>query len=249
MDFRLKFCIWNDRRNISSESGILSVRRTIYFLWLLGVNLLKKVYISRSSYKKIVHVCVQEDKNMKRFNKNEEAVSPVIAIILMVAITVVLAGVLYMWVISLADTDEGVDIMYFTLEDGQNQGEERGCFFVLRAGKGVSIDPSRYTFSVGEKGYSPQELDFGLRVYNDADPYGPLFSSGDRNSSYNYKGEGDLWSDGEYLGFDMPMKNNPSRPMNIDITSGNIYEVMIKNSKGEMIYSDTFVYNRSHGFK
>jgi flagellin-like protein len=36
--------------------------------------------------------------------KNEEAVSPVIAVILMVAITVVLAGVLYVWVTSLADT-------------------------------------------------------------------------------------------------------------------------------------------------
>jgi len=36
--------------------------------------------------------------------KNEDAVSPVIAVILMVAITVVLAGVLYVWVTSLADT-------------------------------------------------------------------------------------------------------------------------------------------------
>ena len=38
-----------------------------------------------------------EDKNMKNENRNEEAVSPVIATILMVAITVVLAGVLYVW--------------------------------------------------------------------------------------------------------------------------------------------------------
>ncbi len=38
---------------------------------------------------------------MKRFiRKDEEAVSPVIAVILMVAITVVLAGVLYVWVSS-----------------------------------------------------------------------------------------------------------------------------------------------------
>ena len=36
-----------------------------------------------------------EDKNMQNENRNEEAVSPVIATILMVAITVVLAGVLY----------------------------------------------------------------------------------------------------------------------------------------------------------
>jgi flagellin-like protein len=38
--------------------------------------------------------------------KDQEAVSPVIAIILMVAITVVLASVLYVWVMNLADTGE-----------------------------------------------------------------------------------------------------------------------------------------------
>ena len=45
-----------------------------------------------------------EDKNMNKNmeNKNDEAVSPVIATILMVAITVVLAGVLYVWANSLA---------------------------------------------------------------------------------------------------------------------------------------------------
>ncbi len=46
-----------------------------------------------------------------RKKADEEAVSPVIAIILMVAITVVLAGVLYVWVTSLADTDEGVTLL------------------------------------------------------------------------------------------------------------------------------------------
>ena len=40
---------------------------------------------------------------MKNENRNEEAVSPVIATILMVAITVVLAGVLYVWASSLAE--------------------------------------------------------------------------------------------------------------------------------------------------
>ena len=38
---------------------------------------------------------------MNNENRNEEAVSPVIATILMVAITVVLAGVLYVWASSL----------------------------------------------------------------------------------------------------------------------------------------------------
>lgn len=46
---------------------------------------------------------------MKNEMKNEEAVSPVIATILMVAITVVLAGVLYVWASELAgnQTDAG----------------------------------------------------------------------------------------------------------------------------------------------
>ena len=43
-----------------------------------------------------------EDIEMKNDMKNEQAVSPVIATILMVAITVVLAGVLYVWANSLA---------------------------------------------------------------------------------------------------------------------------------------------------
>jgi flagellin-like protein len=38
--------------------------------------------------------------------KDDKAVSPVIAVILMVAITVVLAGVLYVWVTSLSETGE-----------------------------------------------------------------------------------------------------------------------------------------------
>ena len=137
----------------------------------------------------------------------------------------------------LADTDEGVDIMYFEVNDGTNIDEERGCFFLIRAGKGVDIDPSRYSFYVTEKGFSPHLLDFTKREYNDADPYGPRLDSGDLNGSYNWKEEGDLLSDGECIGFDMPMPD-----MNIDIKSGNMYEVMIKNPKGERIYSDTFVY-------
>lgn len=46
-----------------------------------------------------------------RKNTNDSGVSPVIAVILMVAITVVLAGVLYLWVSSLADTDEGAETL------------------------------------------------------------------------------------------------------------------------------------------
>ena len=50
---------------------------------------------------------------MKNEMKNEQAVSPVIATILMVAITVVLAGVLYVWANNLAN--EGTDTEAHTL--------------------------------------------------------------------------------------------------------------------------------------
>ena len=62
----------------------------------------------------------EEDKNMNKENRNEEAVSPVIATILMVAITVVLAGVLYVWASSLAGdstSSGGLDAYTFADRD------------------------------------------------------------------------------------------------------------------------------------
>ena len=55
-------------------------------------------------------------KQMKSMKKNDMGVSPVIAVILMVAITVVLAGVLYLWVSSLADTDKETDLLDMKIE-------------------------------------------------------------------------------------------------------------------------------------
>ena len=53
---------------------------------------------------------------MNNENRNEEAVSPVIATILMVAITVVLAGVLYVWAASLADDSKGGGVAKYNFE-------------------------------------------------------------------------------------------------------------------------------------
>ena len=59
---------------------------------------------------------------MKNDMKNEQAVSPVIATILMVAITVVLAGVLYVWANSLAaDQPESGTRNSYTAEDATAQ--------------------------------------------------------------------------------------------------------------------------------
>ena len=54
---------------------------------------------------------------MNNENRNEEAVSPVIATILMVAITVVLAGVLYVWASSLADDSTGGGLDKYQFDD------------------------------------------------------------------------------------------------------------------------------------
>ena len=56
---------------------------------------------------------------MQKENRNDEAVSPVIATILMVAITVVLAGVLYVWASSLAEgnTNGNLTLYAFGAED------------------------------------------------------------------------------------------------------------------------------------
>jgi flagellin-like protein len=70
----------------------------------------------------------EEDKNMNNENRNEEAVSPVIATILMVAITVVLAGVLYVWASSLAgeSTGGGLDTYTFSDRDATGTMDDQG---------------------------------------------------------------------------------------------------------------------------
>ena len=52
----------------------------------------------------------------QRIIKNDEGVSPVIAVILMVAITVVLAAVLYVWAASFLEQGESAPIATFTVE-------------------------------------------------------------------------------------------------------------------------------------
>jgi flagellin-like protein len=59
-----------------------------------------------------------EEEMMESMVEDDAAVSPVIATILMVAITVVLSGVIYVWASSLAETDvKGVPRITFEIED------------------------------------------------------------------------------------------------------------------------------------
>ncbi len=132
----------------------------------------------------------------------------------------------------------GPEIYIIKVEDGNNINDTHGCFFLLLSGSGVDIDPKEHSFFVAEGGLSFSQLDFGFRYYNedeDQTPYG-----GDRNASgcpicENF--DENNWQEGEYIGFDMP-----TRDMGIDIVDGNIYDVMIKDPGGNVIYRDSFVY-------
>jgi flagellin-like protein len=64
-----------------------------------------------------------EDKNMKNETRNDEAVSPVIATILMVAITVVLAGVLYVWAANLAESNTNGDLALYSFNGADAPGD------------------------------------------------------------------------------------------------------------------------------
>ena len=61
----------------------------------------------------------------------KEGVSPVIAVILMVAITVVLAGVLYVWVTSLANTEDQAKTLQVNFKDGATDQTLDGDPFVV----------------------------------------------------------------------------------------------------------------------
>jgi len=86
---------------------------------------------------------------MKRMD--EQAVSPVIAVILMVAITVVLAGVLYVWVSGLADTgDDTVEIIPLEAKDAEQNVDD--VMFYLKHSGGDPLDLREYRLLVGPEG-------------------------------------------------------------------------------------------------
>ena len=91
---------------------------------------------------------------MNNENRNEEAVSPVIATILMVAITVVLAGVLYVWASSLADdsTDSGLETYAFDHRDANgvmsDAGEEALVHIKMTSGEPLSWSLLKVTIVV-----------------------------------------------------------------------------------------------------
>jgi flagellin-like protein len=79
-----------------------------------------------------------EDKNMKNETRNDEAVSPVIATILMVAITVVLAGVLYVWAANLAESNTNGDLSLYSF-NGADAPADAGVLVTMSQGANVNF--------------------------------------------------------------------------------------------------------------
>ena len=80
-----------------------------------------RLYMTQS-VEEILPATGMEDKNMKNETRNDEAVSPVIATILMVAITVVLAGVLYVWAANLAESNTNGDLALYSFNGADAPG-------------------------------------------------------------------------------------------------------------------------------
>ena len=99
---------------------------------------------------------------MQNENRNEEAVSPVIATILMVAITVVLAGVLYVWASQLAEGNTSGDFSMYDFEvrdasaaPGSENGGDDIVYVSLKNGAGLSWSAVIVQMSADPTGDSP----------------------------------------------------------------------------------------------
>jgi flagellin-like protein len=88
---------------------------------------------------------------MKKIWRNEEGVSPVIAVILMVAITVVLAAVLYVMVSGmLGSTSTTPTISMNWVEDTQNMGNYTGNVVRISGSKALRMEDVSVTVTAVE---------------------------------------------------------------------------------------------------
>jgi len=174
----------------------------------------------------------------------------IILMVYIVSIPVVFVGVQYLDINPiLPPPDEHICIMRFSVEGSPNESDTVGCFFRIRAEMSVDIDPRNHTFWISEEGDMPVVLNFSFRDYS-TDTL-KIAEGGDRNATYRYddsftsgrwadlpaEEDRERWTDGEYIGFDMPTED-----MGIDIVSGNNYEVLIKNPENDIICRETFKY-------
>ena len=128
-----------------------------------------------------------EDIEMKNDMKNEQAVSPVIATILMVAITVVLAGVLYVWANSLAaDQPESGTRNSYIAEDATAQTDAGTDNALINMRWQHAEDDLNWAFVV-------MKLSVGDSTYD-------CSTAGDQECSIAQDGNDDaLWETGEFL--------------------------------------------------
>ena len=124
---------------------------------------------------------------MKNDMKNEQAVSPVIATILMVAITVVLAGVLYVWANSLAaDQPESGTRNSYTADDAAANTSEGTDDTLMSVRWQHAEDDLNWAFVV-------MKLSVGDSTYD-------CSTAGDQECSIAQDGNDDaLWETGEFL--------------------------------------------------
>ena len=124
---------------------------------------------------------------MKNEMKNEQAVSPVIATILMVAITVVLAGVLYVWANSLAaDQPESGTRNSYTAEDATATTSAADDDLLVQVRWQHAEDDLNWAFVVFR-------LSVGDSTYN-------CNTAGDAECSIGQDGSDDaMWETGEFL--------------------------------------------------
>ena len=124
---------------------------------------------------------------MKNDMKNEQAVSPVIATILMVAITVVLAGVLYVWANSLAaDQPESGTRNSYTADDASASTSGATDDVLISVRWQHAEDDLNWAFVV-------MKLSVGDSTYD-------CSTAGDQECSIAQDGNDDaLWETGEFL--------------------------------------------------
>ena len=138
---------------------------------------------------------------MKSIRKNDDAVSPVIAIILMVAITVVLAGVLYMWVNSMTDTDSKVDVLPLKGQDGNGDATTVAATEVIAANAnlvalkhtgGDALNWADYTVKVVAQNETSYTLTLDATSISDSTNFGVgetaqfAYASGNLNANQQY---------------------------------------------------------------
>ncbi len=97
-----------------------------------------------------------------KFTKNDEAVSPVIGVILMVAITVILAAVIAAFVFGMAGniqktkvvaataSQQGATTIYVTYQGGQDQALVNGVSATVVNSAGTTSGPSNVGTGVGK---------------------------------------------------------------------------------------------------